>query len=145
MAVRAVIDTNIWISSLLNTTGFPARLRSSFENGAFQVIVSEPLFLEIANVLSRPRIKNKYDLTEDNIEELLSLIEERSDHVLLAHDIEICRDKNDNFVIETAIKGKAQYIVTRDDDIKGDPSVALFLKSYGISIQTVASFLSVIK
>ena len=36
MAVKAVIDTNIWVSALLNPFGFPARLRKSFEEGIFK-------------------------------------------------------------------------------------------------------------
>ncbi|OGW17439.1 MAG: putative toxin-antitoxin system toxin component, PIN family [Nitrospinae bacterium RIFCSPLOWO2_12_FULL_45_22] len=56
MAVKAVIDTNIWVSSLLNPFGFPARLRKSFEQGDFHVVISEPMLQELAEVLTRPRI-----------------------------------------------------------------------------------------
>ncbi len=112
MAVRAVIDTNIWVSSLLNPFGFPAKLRKSFENGDFLAVISEPMLAELAEVLGRPRIKDKYGITDADIEELLILIEERSEHVMLSEDVVICRDKDDNFVIETAIKGKAGYLVS---------------------------------
>jgi len=144
LAVRAVIDTNIWVSALLNPFGFPARLRKSFEEGFFHPIISEPLIEELAEVLNRPRIKNKYGITEDDISELLILIEERSEHVLLSGDINICRDSDDNFVIETAIKGQAEYLVTRDDDIKFDKKVSAFLLQYSISVLSVAKFLNVI-
>jgi putative PIN family toxin of toxin-antitoxin system len=50
----------------------------------------------------------------DREEELLVLIEERSDPVLLSGDVTICRDSGDNMVIETAVKGRAEYLVTRD-------------------------------
>lgn len=142
MDIRAVIDTNVWISALLNPHGFPAKLRQSFENGLFVPVVSEPLLLELAEVLSRPRIKDKYGISSNDIEELLVLIEERSDHVMLAGDIAVCRDKNDNFIIETAIKGAAAYLVTRDDDIKFDPTIAAFLSKQGIGVYSVARFLS---
>ena len=144
MAVRAVIDTNIWVSALLNPFGFPARLRKSFEEGFFHPIISEPLIEELAEVLNRPRIKNKYGIAEDDISELLILIEERSEHVLLSGDINICRDSDDNFVIETAIKGQAEYLVTRDDDIKFDKKVSTFLLQHSISVLSVAKFLNVI-
>jgi len=143
--IRAVIDTNIWVSALLNPHGFPARLRQSFENGLFEAVISEPLLLELAAVLSRPRIKDKYNIASTDIEELLVLIEERADHVILSGDIAVCRDTNDNFVIETAIKGAAPHIVTRDDDIKFDRSVAVFLSAHGISVSSVARFLSLLQ
>jgi len=145
VAVRAVIDTNIWVSSLLNPFGFPAIVRKSFEEGAFQVVISEPILEELAEVLNRPRIKDKYGISENDISELLVLIEERSEPVLLSSDISICRDKDDNFIIETAIKGKAAFLVTRDDDIKFDKSVSSFLLPYGVSVISITRFLAIIK
>ena len=35
MAIKAVIDTNIWVSALLNPCGYPAQLRKAFEIGSF--------------------------------------------------------------------------------------------------------------
>jgi len=94
---------------IINPFGYPARVRKSFEKGLFQVVVSEPILEELADVFNRPRIREKYDITPEDIEEILTLIEERSEHVLLSGNIEICRDKDDNLIIETAIKGKAVF------------------------------------
>jgi len=144
VGIKAVIDTNVWISAFLNPTGYPAKLRQAFEQGIFEVVVSEPILQEIADVLWRPRIKDKYGITEEDIDELLTLIEDRSDHVLLSGNINICRDKDDNFIIETAIKGNVRYLVSRDDDIKLDQGVSNFLSQYGVSVITVKNFLKLI-
>jgi len=139
--IKAVIDTNIWISALINPFGYPAKLRKHFENGDFAAVISEPILDEIVDVLSRPKIKDKYEITPEDIRELLTLIEERAEYVLISGDINICRDKDDNLIIETAIKGETSYLVTRDDDIKFDKKVSLFLSQHGISVLTVAKFL----
>jgi putative PIN family toxin of toxin-antitoxin system len=144
VAIKAVIDTNIWVSALLNPSGYPAKLRKSFEEGVFKVVVSEAILEELADVLNRPRIREKYSVTAEDIEEILTLIEERSEHVLLSGNIEVCRDKDDNLVIETAIEGKAEYLVTRDDDVKFDKEVLDFLSEYDISATSVAKFLKLI-
>jgi putative PIN family toxin of toxin-antitoxin system len=144
VAVKAVIDTNIWVSALLNPFGFPARLRKSFERGEFQVVISTPMLEELAEVLNRPKIKNKYGITEDDIQELLILIEERSSDVLLSGDIDICRDKDDNLIIETAIKGRATFLITRDDDIKFDKKILSFLMQYSVTVIPVAKFLTLL-
>ena len=141
MFIKAVIDTNIWISALINPFGYPAKLRKHFENGDFAAVISEPILDEIVDVLSRPKIKDKYEITPEDIRELLTLIEERAEYVLISGDINICRDKDDNLIIETAIKGETSYLVTRDDDIKFDKKVSLFLSKHGISVLTVAKFL----
>ncbi|OGW07668.1 MAG: putative toxin-antitoxin system toxin component, PIN family [Nitrospinae bacterium RIFCSPLOWO2_12_39_15] len=141
MFIKVVIDTNIWISALINPFGYPAKLRKHFENGDFAAVISEPILDEIVDVLSRPKIKDKYEITPEDIRELLTLIEERAEYVLISGDINICRDKDDNLIIETAIKGETSYLVTRDDDIKFDKKVSLFLSQHGISVLTVAKFL----
>jgi putative PIN family toxin of toxin-antitoxin system len=144
VAIRAVLDTNIWVSAILNPSGFPAEILRSFRNGDFLAVISEPIISEIADVLSRPRIKNKYGITEADILELLILIEERCEHVLLSGDIRVCRDPEDNGVIETAIKGHASCIVTRDDDIKFDKSVEAFFSQNNVTPISTARFLQLI-
>ncbi len=144
MTVKAVVDTNIWVSALLNPSGFPAKLRKSFEEGAFLSIISAPLVEEIADVLTRPRIKNKYGITEEDIRELLILLEERSEHVILSGNINVCRDKDDDVIIETALKGQAGFIVSRDDDVKFDKDVSEFLSKFDIAVLSTAKFLALI-
>lgn len=144
MAVRAVIDTNVWVSAILNPFGFPASLRTAFATGLFEVVVSEPLLSELADVLNRPRIRQKYGLTADDIAEILTLIDERAEHAILTGAITVCRDPDDDAVIETAIRGEASCIVSRDDDLKFDASVADFLKAHDIAVVTISRFLSLI-
>ncbi len=144
MALRAVIDTNIWVSALINPFGFPAQLRKAFEDGTFNIIISDPLIEELADVLNRPRIRDKYGITEADVEELIILIEERAEGVLLSGDIDICRDKDDNLVIETAIKGHAEFLITRDDDIKFDKKVLSFLLQYGVTVISLSKFIAII-
>jgi len=141
MGINAVIDTNIWISALLNPHGHPALLRSSFETGKFQAVISPPLLEELIDVLQRPRIKDKYKILSEDIEELVVLIEERCKIVMIMEEITICRDKDDNRVIETALTDGAQYIVTRDDDIKRDKTVIDFLAQHGIKVASIGNFL----
>jgi len=143
--VKAVVDTNIWVSSLLNPFGFPARLRRTFEEGLFHIVISPPMVEELIDVLSRPRIRNRYDITEEDIEELLLLIEDRAESVLISGNINICRDSDDDFVIETAIKGQAKYLVTRDDDIKFDKEVSSFLSQHGVTVISLSKFLNLIR
>jgi predicted nucleic acid-binding protein len=55
VAIRAVIDTNIWVSSLLNPFGFPAKLRKAFQESAFHAIISELMkFINLINPVPFP-------------------------------------------------------------------------------------------
>lgn len=143
-AVKAVIDTNIWVSSLLNPFGFPARLRTLFEDGDFNIVVSVFMLEELADVLNRPKIKEKFKLEEEDITKLLFLLEDRAENVNISGSVTICRDKDDDIIIETAIKGKAEYLVTRDDDIKFDKKVASFLSQHGVTVISLSKFLNLL-
>ncbi len=96
---------------------------------------------ELIDVLQRPRIKDKYQIRPEDIEELVVLMEDKCKIVMIMEEITICRDKDDNRVIETAITGCAQYIVTRDDDIKRDKTVIDFLAQHGIRVATIGNFI----
>jgi len=36
---------------------------------------------------------------------------------LPSEKIDVCRDKKDNFLLEVALEGKADYLITGDEDI----------------------------
>lgn len=144
MPFKAVLDTNVWVSALLNPRGAPARLVAAFRDGSLQVVVSAPLLEEIADVLGRPRLSDRYGITSADVTELLSLIEERSEHALLHGDIHLCRDPDDDMVIDTTVAGAAEYLVTGDDDLRVDPEVAAFLAARGATILTVSQILALL-
>lgn len=47
-------------------------------------------------------------------------------------------------MLETAILGRAHYIVSRDDDIKRDLNLIAHLHEHGIEVVTVAQFLALL-
>jgi putative PIN family toxin of toxin-antitoxin system len=69
-----LVDTNVWVSALINPYGYPARLKEAWAHGKFQAVVSITLLDELAEVLSRPRIRDKYEVDEDEISEFLRLL-----------------------------------------------------------------------
>jgi uncharacterized protein len=140
--LRAVIDTSVWVSALINPAGFPARVLAAFLDGRFTLLVSDPLLHEVAASLSKPRIARKYEIKMDAINRLLNAFRERAENVPVFGSIQVCRDPNDDFIIETAIRGRAGMVVSRDDDIKGDVQLVRFLAMYGIEALSVQHFLS---
>jgi putative PIN family toxin of toxin-antitoxin system len=51
---RALVDTNVWVSALLNPHGFPAKVLEALKTDQFELVLSEPLLAELLEVLSRP-------------------------------------------------------------------------------------------
>jgi uncharacterized protein len=139
---RAVIDTNVWISALLNPTGAPAQVLAALETGRFDLVTSEPLLAEIRQVLSRPRISRKYGIGRDDGESLVGRLRRRAVSVVYPTGLlRLCRDPNDDMVIETAVLGRADTLVSRDDDLKADAQLVRVLETGGIEVLTVRRFL----
>jgi len=140
----ALFDSNVWVSAFLNPFGAPAQLKDAWLAGRLVVVTSVPLLAEVNDVLRRPRIKRKYRIPEDDIVAFCELIAVRTTLVPLAGSITICRDPDDDHVLETALAGHVTYLVTRDDDIKRDPLVHQFLKPHNIHVVTVSRMLHIL-
>lgn len=137
-----MIDTNVWVSAFLNRKGFPARIKDAWVNGQFEVALSSPLLQEISEVLHRPRIKDKYGLVEDDITQFIELLLRRAVLVAIGGQVKLCRDERDNMFLETAITAGAEYLISRDDDLKGDSDLTAQMHTLGLEVITVSHFLT---
>lgn len=144
MPVKAVVDTNIWVSGLIATSETAAKLIDEWKTDKFEVVISEQQIVEIYEVLTRPKFLVKYSITEKEVRVLVTSIKDKAERVTLKGSIELCRDPDDNIIIETAICGKAKYLITGDRDITDDKRILSFLSQHGISVLTVAKFLNLI-
>ena len=107
--LRAVIDTNVWVSALLNPAGHPAEVLAAFKRGGFLPVLSPSLLAELRDVLTRPRIRRRIPVPDAAVAEAVDLIETRAVRVTPPGDLRICRDPNDDHVIETAVIGGRRF------------------------------------
>ncbi len=140
--MRAVVDTNVWVSALLNPFGAPALVMQAFREARFIVIVSQPVLDELRQVLMRPRLIRRLTYHPDLVPELLNLLDTKAVWVEISGDMNLCRDPHDNMFLETAVKGRADYLVTRDDDLKRDPELVQHMTAFGIHVVSVQQFLN---
>jgi uncharacterized protein len=130
--LRFVFDTNVVVSALLLADSIP---RQAFDKALDQgtVLISVPVILELADVLSRKKL-NKYLLENERMRFLIGLLRE-TELIDTTETITICRDPKDNKFLELAVDGNADYIVTGDADL-------LVLHPFrGIQILTPRDFL----
>jgi uncharacterized protein len=122
LTVRATVDTNIWVSSMISRQGgAPARLRAAYLAGRFTLVTSEPLMDELAGVLSRPRFVLQYGVTPDEIDELVGYMRENAHIVVPAGAVRICHGADDDVVIETAILSIADFLMADGMRSSGSP------------------------
>ena len=139
--MRAVIDTNVWLSALVNAAGAPAQVLTGVRARRFELVISQPLLEELAAVLIRPRFARRFNVTADKLAELLTVLGDEASIANVAGTVHVCRDPKDDMVIETAINGRADVLVSRDDDLKRSPEVAAALLEHNVRVLTVQRFL----
>ncbi|HLB48530.1 MAG TPA: putative toxin-antitoxin system toxin component, PIN family [Anaerolineales bacterium] len=115
--MRAVLDTNILIRALIRPQGRVGPIIPRLAKGDYALVYSAPIRNELIAKLPLPRIRNKYNLTDTQIEALLDLIALRGQLVAPERRVKICRDPHDDMFIEAALAGSAEYVVTGDDDL----------------------------
>jgi len=144
VTVVAVIDTNIWVSAFLNPRGYPARLVEAGKAGQLAVVSSPPMLEELMNVLCRPRIMKIRLTTVDDAETFVRGVAAVAQLVSVTGNLQLCRDPDDDIVLETAIVGGAAYVVSRDEDITRDLTLTRQLVARGIEPITVNHLLKLV-
>ena len=112
--IRLVIDTNLWISAFISPS-FRKRLLSICKLSSIVILIDEELLDEVVEVASRPKF-SKY-VTKETIEILVDAINQRSELISIISDINLCRDKKDNFLLNLSKDGKADFLITGDKDL----------------------------
>ncbi len=139
--MRAGIDTNVWVSCILNPRGRPAAIRRALEQDEFVFVTSQPLLDELTDVLARPRVVSKYGITAADIGQLQALLVAKCEMVHISGTLRLCRDPDDDVVLETAVNGQVDVLVTRDEDMCRDLDLLALLEARGIRVLTVQRFL----
>jgi len=142
--MNVLLDTNVWVSALISPLGRAAQLREAWEAERFRTVASDASLNELAAVLSRPRIRSRIQVQQADIDRLLQRLRDVSIVVKPAGLLHVCRDPHDDMILETAIVGGAQYLVTRDDDIKRDLDLMRELAAHKVTVISVAAFLQVL-
>jgi putative PIN family toxin of toxin-antitoxin system len=111
--MKIVVDTNIFVSAALKESSWPSMVIRWLDKhgGLLKSLVTEQ---ELFAVLERPRIAAKIQpVFLDN----LRLIFVATESVLITEHITICRDAKDDKFLELALNGRADIIVSGDQDL----------------------------
>jgi len=128
--VRAVADTNVYISAL-NFGGAPEDVLGLEREGAVQLFISPSILREVEGVLLR-----KFHWSARNAREAIAAIQEFAQVVRPKATVRvITEDESDNRILECALEARADVVITGDRHIQR-------LKTFqGISIVSPREFL----
>lgn len=108
-----IIDTNVLLAALVSSQGYSFRLLELILNGKVSYLLNPTLLFEYRSVLMRMENLVRIPLNAKEIENLLAVL------VQGAHVQSVyyrwrpnLQDPNDDFLIELAVAGQAESIVT---------------------------------
>ncbi len=131
--VRVILDTNILISAI-GFGGVPREVFLLTIKEKIKGVISQILLVELIEVINKkfPRLIPDLSDIASSISELFLIVHPKE-------SINIVRDRDDNRVLEAAVEGDCDFIITGDEDL-------LKLGKYKkIKIVTPAQFLELVQ
>jgi uncharacterized protein len=131
---RVVFDANVWVSAAFRPGSVPDRAIEAARRGEVRSVISESIIKQVLVALAGPKIRGSKSVIERSEREMRAL----SDLVVPTTVLTVITAKDsDNRILECAVDGRADLIVT------GDRKHLLPLGAYaGIPIVTPADFVA---
>lgn len=107
--IKAVLDTNVLVSGLLNAAGAPAKLILRWLQGQLEPVVCEQTLQEHEYVLS-----HLPGIDQNKASDLLEELRASALTVTIPAELRVCKDRDDDKFLETAIIGNADFLVTKN-------------------------------
>jgi len=134
---RVVIDTQVLLRAVINRRSLPAQVVYDLID-SYTLLISEATLKEIEDVLNRPKVKMKFQLSDAVIQALMEHLA-KGERIVVTEVPAVGRDPKDDIFLACADVGKAHYIVSEDNDL-------LVLNPYhSIQIVDVLAFLKIIR
>lgn len=112
MALRVVPDTGVFAVAITRRGAGSLLIIEAWLRGELTFITSEAVLVELCDVL-----RDVFNLLPEKIEYWEQQIRNLAVVVTPTETISDCRDPGDNKVLEAAIAGNADCVVTFDDDL----------------------------
>jgi len=116
--IKVVLDTNIFVSGILNSKGAPSQVLKAWQENKFVLTTSKPIIKEIKQVLNSAKIQEfliKHKVVKEDLNDFFSTLSFNALVVKPSFKLDIIKeDPADNKFLECALMVKAEYIVSGD-------------------------------
>jgi len=112
--LRVVLDTNVYVAAFTHPQGWSFHLWRQALSGRHKLLVSPAIVDEIADVL-----RLSFGWSDDRIIVRLKLLTKVADIVVPSNALQVIKeDDDDNRILECAVDGKADLIVSHDHHLR---------------------------
>jgi putative PIN family toxin of toxin-antitoxin system len=105
--IKVVLDTNVIISALLYGGNPSTILESCIYDNKIEAYISPEILAELIS-----KLKFKFGIDDKKISIIKDIIITKFKYVLVKESSKICRDEDDNKILDLAISSKVDFIIT---------------------------------
>jgi len=135
--IRVTFGVNVIVSSLLNLQSTLGRLVESIPDARFKLIISDHILDRVHDVCRRPCFQTR--VTPRALANVTDGLRTYGMVVKPAMDVRgVAEDEDDDFVLATAVAGRADYLAT------GDKGLLALREFRGVAIITPRTFLDLL-
>jgi putative PIN family toxin of toxin-antitoxin system len=128
--VRVVLDSSIYVSALTLPGGSADTVIGALLGGRYTALLSEPILGEVLGLLGR-----KFSRDVEELARVALFLSELTEHVHPRSRIDVLEDEPDNRILECAVTGHADLIVT------GDRAMLALGRFRGVEVVPLRTFL----
>jgi putative PIN family toxin of toxin-antitoxin system len=128
--VRVVFDTNIFISGLVIPGSLAEKAIFKIIEGKDSLLISKDIINEVLSVLS-----SKFERDREALSHVAVTLTEIAELVKPSKRVKIFKDETDNRILECAICGEADFLVT------GDKKMLQLREHKGVKIISLKEYL----
>jgi len=114
--MRITLDTNILVSAFISKEGQPAKILDlvlTFQE--IRLVLSETILREFREVMLREEVRERFGYSARDVESFVQHLRGVSSMVAVKSRFKMVKaDPNDDIVVNTAVDGKAEWIVSGD-------------------------------
>ena len=110
--MRVIFDTNIFVSAFVIPGRLAEKANLKIIEGGDTLLLSKEILDELLSILS-----TKFSRDREEISRVAVILSERVEWVRPTQRIRVLKDEPDNRILERAISGKADIVVTRDKEM----------------------------
>lgn len=138
---KVVLDSTVLVSVFLAKAGVSAELLHKAKDGGFDMCLAAEILEEVQRALLQyQKIRKRYHYSDQTVIQFVQNLRIVAHLITGLPSIDVVNsDPNDNMVVACALKARADYIVTRDNDL-------LSLGNYeDIKVVTPENFMGILR
>jgi putative PIN family toxin of toxin-antitoxin system len=113
-----VLDTQLLLrGATARRATLNKKVYQAWVRGEYDLLLSQETLDEILRVLADAEVVRKLRVTDEILVSTAILLTAKAKFVNVTRKITVCRDPHDDKFLECAVAGKADYVVSADEDL----------------------------